>query len=217
MTKLHVATALTASFALASSLAFAASHSKEGADGMEKTDAAMDSSTPKFEGGFDSLSYGDRSGGAQLTANLMNLDGEEIGRATFSMTPSGIVIVRAEATGLDDGEHGFHIHETGECDASNGFQSAGGHYVGQDDPQHGPGVEGGPHAGDLPNVVVTNGSFNVEHFNPRVTLDGDMNPLMDDDGSAILVHSQPDDYESQPGGDAGDRVACGVIVGPSQN
>ena len=161
--------------------------------------------------GEATLSYGERSGGAFMAANLIDLDGEEIGRATFSMTPSGIVIVRAEASGLEDGEHGFHIHETGLCDPGDGFASAGGHHVGEDDPMHGPGVEGGPHAGDLPNVIVTDGSFNVEHFNPNVSLDGEVNPLADADGSAIIVHSGPDDYESQPGGAVGDRVACGVI------
>ena len=203
-------TALT--LALAAGPALAASHTTEGGDAMPADAMPADTSADAsaMDGSRD-LSYGERTGGALMTANLMNLDGEEIGRATFSMTPSGIVIVRAEASGLEDGEHGFHIHETGECDASGGFMSAGGHYVGQDDPSHGPGVEGGPHAGDLPNIIVTNGTFNVEHFNPRVTLDGDMNPLNDADGSAILVHSRPDDYESQPGGDAGDRVACGVI------
>ena len=105
--------------------------------------------------GEAALSHGERSGGSFMAANLIDLDGEEIGRATFSMTPPGIVIVRAEASGLEDGEHGFHIHETGACDPDDGFASAGGHYVGEDDPMHGPGVEGGPHAGDLPNAIVT--------------------------------------------------------------
>ena len=210
MPTLHRATAIAAALALTTSLAVAASHTT-GQDGEPASDSTMKTDEGVTFTGFRDLSYGERTGGAQLTANLINLDGEEIGRATFSITPSGIVVIRAEASGLDDGEHGFHIHETGKCEPETEFKSAGGHYVGEDDPEHGL-VEGGPHAGDLPNVVATNGSFAVEHFNPRITLDGDKNPLMDDDGSAIMVHSEPDDYESQPSGDAGGRVACGVIV-----
>ena len=210
MPKLHRATTLAATFALVSGVALAASHSTEG------DDATIDASTQEEMAsdftGFRDLSYGERSGGAVLTANMINLEGEEVGRATFSMTPTGIVVVRAEVNGLEPGEHGFHIHETGECDPATEFESAGGHYVGEGDPKHGV-VEGGPHAGDMPNAVVgENGMLAVEVFNPRITLDGDTNPLIDADGSALMVHSGPDDYESQPGGDAGGRVACGVIV-----
>lgn len=207
--------ALAGALALVPTLALPASHT-ESADDAPVAEELVENAPERFEEGFDSLSYGERTGGAVMTANLIDLEGNEVGRATFSMTPAGVVVVRAEVSGLDDGEHGFHIHETGECDPATGFQSAGGHYVGADDPKHGL-VEGGPHAGDLPNVVVRGGSFAVEHFNPRITLTGDMNPLADADGSAIMVHSQPDDYESQPGGDAGDRVACGVIAGDVQS
>lgn len=184
----------------------------DGSDSKPVAEELVENAPEMFEEGFDSLSYGERTGGAQMVANMIDREGNKIGRATFSMTPSGIVVVRSEVSGLDDGEHGLHIHEVGECDPSTGFQSAGGHYAGEGDPAHGL-VEGGPHAGDLPNVIVRGGTFAVEHFNPRVTLTGDMNPLADEDGSAIIVHSQPDDYESQPSGDAGERVACGVIAG----
>ena len=151
-------------------------------------------------------------GAKELTASMIDAQGEEVGTATFSMTPSGIVLVSAEVSGLEPGEHGFHIHETGKCEPETEFKSAGGHYAGNGDPMHGT-VEGGPHAGDMPNAFVgEDGMLRAEVFNPRVTLDGDMNPLMDEDGSALMVHSGPDDYESQPSGDAGGRVACGVIT-----
>ena len=148
--------------------------------------------------------------GESVSVDMIGTNGETIGTATFKQTASGIVLVTSEVSGLEDGEHGFHIHETGLCEPETEFMSAGGHYAGEDDPAHGL-VEGGPHAGDMPNVTAVNGSFVVEHFNPRVTLAGDMNPLDDADGSALMVHSNPDDYESQPSGDAGGRVACGVI------
>ena len=151
------------------------------------------------------------TGGPMMRADIIDGDGQSVGEATFEATPSGVVLVKASVSGIAPGEHGFHIHETGECDPSTGFQSAGGHYVGAGEPSHGL-VEGGPHAGDMGNATVgEDGMLVVEVFNPRVTLDGDMNPLADEDGSAIMIHAGPDDYTSQPSGAAGDRVACGVI------
>ena len=161
--------------------------------------------------------FGARAAGhttGEMTADLINAEGETIGSATLTQTASGEVLVRAEASGLEPGVHGFHIHETGVCDPATGFESAGGHYVGEGDPKHGL-VEGGPHAGDMANqTVAADGTLVAEAFNPRVTLDGDTNPLADADGSALMIHSGADDYESQPGGDAGSRVACAVIAAP---
>ena len=151
----------------------------------------------------------------ELTATVIGADGAEIGTASFTQTASGTVLVKARIEGLEPGEHGFHIHETGECDAADGFKSAGGHYAGEGDPKHGL-VEGGPHAGDMANVTVgEDGVLEVAVFNPRVSLTDGTNPLADADGSALMVHSGADDYESQPSGDAGSRVACGVIA-PAQ-
>lgn len=149
--------------------------------------------------------------GEEMTASVINSEGEEVGTATFTETAAGVVLIRAEVSGLEPGEHGFHIHETGECDPATNFESAGGHYAGEGSPNHGL-VEGGPHAGDMPNVTVgEDGTLIVEVFNPRISLSGDTNPLADADGSALMIHSGADDYESQPSGDAGGRVACGVI------
>ena len=147
----------------------------------------------------------------EMTATMIDKDGNEVGTATFAMTASGVVLVTAEVSGLEPGEHGFHIHETGECDPATEFESAGGHYAGEGDPKHGL-VEGGPHAGDMPNQTVgEDGMLKAAVFNPNVSLSDGTNPLADDDGSALLVHSGADDYESQPSGEAGGRVACGVI------
>ena len=144
------------------------------------------------------------------TATFVNTDGEEIGTAELTQTPNG-VLINVDVDGLSAGEHGFHIHETGACDPSDGFESAGGHYAGG--MEHGYLVEGGPHPGDMPNQFVgEDGKLRAHAFNEHVSLedDGD-NPLFDDDGSALMVHSGADDYESQPSGDAGDRIACAVI------
>jgi Cu-Zn family superoxide dismutase len=143
------------------------------------------------------------------TASLKGADGADHGTVTLTETPAG-VLVRAELTGLPPGEHGFHFHETGACEPP--FESAGGHYN-PTAAEHGFKAVGGPHGGDMPNIhVPESGDLTVEVFNAGVTLeDGAPDTLFDDDGTALIVHAGADDYESQPSGDAGDRIACGVV------
>ena len=110
------------------------------------------------------------------------------------------------STSIAPGIHGVRLHETGICEGD--FSSAGGHIAG--DAQHGL-VEGGDHPGDLPNAHVgEDGMLAMEAFKTNLSIEGD---LMDDDGAAFIIHAQADDYESQPAGDAGDRVACAVLSG----
>ncbi|MEN3791093.1 superoxide dismutase family protein [Fulvimarina sp. MAC3] len=137
-------------------------------------------------------------------------DGSNRGTVTVIPTPNGLLF-EAELTGLEPGQHGFHIHETGQC--GNDFSAAGGHYN-PTNKEHGYKSEGGPHAGDMPNFTADDsGNATFAVFNPNLSVsDGDA-PVMDSDGSAIMVHGGADDYQSQPSGDAGDRVACGVIGG----
>lgn len=148
---------------------------------------------------------------ASATATLQGADGSELGTVTLQDTASGMVHVMAELSGMPAGEHGFHIHETGACDGADGFKSAGGHLAG--DMDHGVMAEGGPHPGDFPNIhVPDSGALTIEYFTDRISLgEGEGTPVMDQDGSAVMVHAGADDYESQPSGDAGDRIACGVI------
>lgn len=130
------------------------------------------------------------------------------GTVTLAPTASGQMHVRIELQNVPEGAHGVHIHETGDCSAAD-YTSAGGHLAG--DAQHGVMVEGGPHPGDLPNAHAgPDGTVMVEYFNDRLTMD----MLSDGDGAAFIVHSAPDDYESQPSGAAGDRIACAVLVAP---
>lgn len=145
---------------------------------------------------------------ATVTANLTGTDGSEIGTVTVTDTPSGMAHATVELQGLPEGVHGIHIHETGDCSASD-FTSAGGHLAAG--AEHGVMVEGGPHPGDLPNAhVPADGAVTVEAFLPAVSVE---ELMMDDDGSAFIVHAGADDYESQPSGDAGSRLACGVFEG----
>ena len=150
---------------------------------------------------------GEAAGDGVMTARaaLQDRDGNEVGNAGLRETPSGSTWVVVQATGMPAGIHGVHVHETGDCSAGD-FTSAGGHLAGG--AEHGILVEGGPHPGDLPNAhVQDDGILALEAFNDRLTAD----MVFDDDGAAVVVHAGADDYVSQPSGDSGDRIACGVI------
>ncbi len=142
------------------------------------------------------------------SASFVNMEGETNGTATLTGTPEG-VLIELDVTGLPAGEWvAFHVHETGECDAETDHDSAGGHFNPTDAP-HGYHVEGGPHAGDMPNQYVdSEGTLRAQVFNSMVTLDEGEAGIL---GRALMVHGGADDYESQPSGDAGARHACGVI------
>ena len=147
---------------------------------------------------------------ADAVAVMHDAKGKKIGTVEFRATPSGIALITTAITGVAKGVHGFHIHETGTCTAPD-FKSAGGHLTGGK--AHGVLDAGGPHAGDLPNVhVQADGVVAVEEFAPALKLGSDgEGALFDKDGSAVILHSGADDYKSQPSGDAGSRIACGVI------
>lgn len=150
------------------------------------------------------------SGPVTATANLINLKNQPIGTATLTQMPNGVQI-RIDATNLPSGNLAFHIHETGTCDASTGFKSAGGHFNPMHK-EHGTLDPNGAHAGDMMNLTVDNdGTIHTDVINPNVSLTNGLTGLLDADGSALVIHAKPDDYKSQPAGAAGDRIACGVI------
>ena len=140
------------------------------------------------------------------TAVLKDPEGKDVGTVTLRAVPTG-VLLDAKLTALPPGPHAFHIHGTGKCEPPS-FKSAGGHFNPEED-QHGLENPAGPHAGDMPNIhVPENGKLRIEVLNQMVSLDG----LLDGEGTAIVVHEGPDDYVTDPAGDAGPRIACGVIV-----
>ena len=145
------------------------------------------------------------------TATLMNTEGREIGRAELVETPNEGVLINVRVEGLAPGVHGFHIHETGDC-SGDGFAGAGGHYAPRGH-AHGVLHPHGKHAGDLLNLhVPESGTVETERLAPGVTLvAGAHASLFDADGSALVIHATADDYESQPSGGGGAKVACGVI------
>lgn len=148
---------------------------------------------------------------AAAQATLADKEGKTVATATLAETNAGVLIT-LEASALPPGVHAFHIHESGACEPPD-FTSAGGHFN-PGDTSHGFEAEGGPHAGDMPNIhVPESGMLTVEVLNPNVTLEpGPPESLFDDDGSALVIHAGADDYTSQPAGDAGTRIACGVIA-----
>ena len=145
--------------------------------------------------------------GAEAIAEMTGPNGESMGTVALLQGPR-IVLLSVDVQGLSDGGHGFHIHETGAC--SPDFSAAGDHFN-PDDRGHGPLHEDGAHAGDLPNIYAVGGTVRADFFSSDVTFDADaINSLFDDDGSAIIIHANPDTYGAEAG--AGGRVACGVIT-----
>ena len=141
------------------------------------------------------------------SADVSGADQEISGKVTLSQTGSGMVLVRIDLSGVPEGEHGVHLHETGDCSAAD-FKSAGGHIAGTR--AHGFLAEGGPHPGDMPNMTVgADGILKADVFLNFLDVDS---MIMDADGAAFIVHDGADDYTSQPAGDAGSRIACGVFA-----
>ncbi len=128
------------------------------------------------------------------------------GKVTFVQKGEKVYVV-AQVSGLSPGGHGFHVHEKGDCSADDGM-SAGGHFNPTGKP-HGNPAEAEHHAGDMPMLMADgNGEAKLSAELPVVTVGGGATDLI---GKSVIVHKDPDDYKTQPTGNSGARVACGVI------
>lgn len=142
----------------------------------------------------------------RATAMLHTASGADAGRATATEVAGGLRF-SLDVKGLPPGTHGAHVHTIGACDAPD-FTTAGGHWnpTGM---KHGSMNPKGPHEGDLPNLIVgTDGRGTIGMTVPGATMAG----LLDTDGSAIVVHAGADDLMTDPSGNSGGRIACGVFA-----
>jgi Cu-Zn family superoxide dismutase len=135
------------------------------------------------------------------------------GTAELWQDPSNIVHVRLQLHDLSPGEHGIHFHAVAKCESEGPtpFASAGAHYnpIGR---QHGLQNPAGPHAGDAPNITIgAEGRLDSGFTTDRATLTDGSTTLFDADGSSIVIHAAPDDQMTQPSGNSGARVACGIL------
>jgi Cu-Zn family superoxide dismutase len=150
----------------------------------------------------------------RAVAFLVDTLGREVGSVRFTETPGipGVIIAIQIVRGATPGQHGIHLHSVGKCDAAGDFATAGGHFN-PSNMHHGLFAPDGPHAGDLEAVTVDEfGHASFVATTTRVTLSPGPNSLLGAAGTAVVLHALPDDQRTDPSGDSGARIACGVVT-----
>ena len=162
----------------------------------------------------DTKSANDIALSETLTQTILNADGAPLGSLMLEDLGAQGTKITVSVSGVSPGAHAMHFHEIGQCDAPD-FKSSGGHYN-PTDMSHGHKMPNGPHAGDMMNVeVAADGTGTFIVTNDRVSINGNhgLPALMDEDGTALILHAGEDDYVSQPTGAAGGRIGCAVVGG----
>jgi superoxide dismutase, Cu-Zn family len=146
----------------------------------------------------------------QARADITNAEGKSVGTASLRETKDG-VLMTVSVDGLPEGLHAVHVHSVGKCEGP-AFTSAGPHFNPMNK-KHGLENAAGPHAGDLPDMYVEKtGVGRYEVLLDSITLGSGETSIFDADGSTIIIHVTADDNVTDPAGNSGDRIACGVIV-----
>jgi Cu-Zn family superoxide dismutase len=152
----------------------------------------------------------DLNGKAKAEAIIIDASGRPVGKAQVKNLKDQGMMVTVSVKGLTKGEHGIHLHTIGACEGPK-FASAGGHWN-PHGKMHGLSNPDGSHAGDMPNMLVKKngrGTVSFEIAGGRVKGD---NGLMDGDAAAIVIHAATDDQRTDPSGNSGERIACGIFV-----
>jgi superoxide dismutase, Cu-Zn family len=179
--------------------------------GCGSTNTTTYSETPAEADGTGAMANADpaaaaAAAAAPVTASLKTADGKDVG--TVTATPGdGMIMVSVAAMGMTAGDHGIHIHTVGKCDGPK-FESAGSHWN-PTGAKHGLSNPEGSHGGDMPNLTIAGDGTGKLEYSIKEAVFAD---LQDADGAAVVIHAKADDQMTDPSGDSGDRLACGVFA-----